>query len=72
MTRNRKKLTAGTQIFFLLKKIAIYLYLGLYKGRPSTEEAFSKENIHHFKHEISYFFLFLWVIYALLDPDPLA
>jgi hypothetical protein len=31
----------------------------------------SKENILHFKNEIfSLFSPFLWVIFALLDPDP--
>jgi hypothetical protein len=30
----------------------------------------SKENNQHFKNEIINFFLFLWVIFSLLDPDP--
>jgi hypothetical protein len=30
----------------------------------------SKEDIQHFEKWIFNFFLFLWVIFALLDPDP--
>ncbi len=38
----------------------------------ATEEALSpqKRTSSTSKHEILYFFLFLWVIFALLDPDP--
>jgi hypothetical protein len=37
-------------IYFLDKKIAIYLSLGLHKGRPSYRRGQpSKENIQHFK-----------------------
>jgi hypothetical protein len=64
--------------FFFLSKTTIYLSLGLHKGRPSykrslhlsktdaqaTGEAFSPQKITSStsKHEISYFFLLLWVI----------
>jgi hypothetical protein len=70
MTKNWKKFTAEN-----FSKIAIYLILGLHKGRPSYRRSLqpSKENIQHFKT----FFLFLWVIFAFLDliesrsnPDP--
>jgi hypothetical protein len=42
----------------------VYLSLDLHKGRPSYRESLqtSKENIQHF-------FLFLWVIFTILDPD---
>ncbi len=53
-------------------KIAIYLFLGLHKGHPSyrISRQPSKENIHHFKKmKFVNIFLFLWVIFALLDPD---
>ncbi len=39
----------------------------------ATGEAFSpkRENIQHFKkRNLLIFFMFLWVIFALLDPDP--
>ncbi len=37
----------------------------------SRSEGFSlKENIQHFKTWNFLFFLFLWIIFALLDPDP--
>jgi hypothetical protein len=44
------------------------LYLGLNKGRPNYRRILhpSKDNIQHFKLEISLF----WVIFSLLDPDP--
>jgi hypothetical protein len=52
-------------------KTTIYLSVGLHKERPTYSLQLSKENIQHFKHEISKFlFLLLWVIFALLDPDP--
>jgi hypothetical protein len=55
-----------------LSKIAINLSLGLYKGRPSSGEAFSPQKrtsaIQNMK--FLYFFLFSQVIFALLDPDP--
>ncbi len=46
--------------------------LGLYKERPSYRRSLqlSKENIQHFKNmKFFNFFLLLWVIFALLDPD---
>jgi hypothetical protein len=57
--------------FFFGSKTTIYLSLGLHKGRPSYRRSLqpSKENIQHFK-KILYFFLFFWVIFALLDPVP--
>jgi hypothetical protein len=50
--------------------MAIYLSLGLHKGRLG--EAFSpqKRTSSTSKHENSVLFLFLWVLFALLDPDP--
>ncbi len=46
-------------------KIAIYLSIGFDKGRPSYRK--SLQNSKHFK--TWNFFFFLWVIFALLDPD---
>ncbi len=57
--------------------LSVYLFLVLLKGHLSYRRSFqpSKENIQHFKkwNEINCFsfFLFLWVIYALLYPDPI-
>jgi hypothetical protein len=61
-----------TAEIFFSSKISIYLSLSLQKGRPSYRRSlqFPKENILHFKHGISLLFLFLWVIFALLYPDP--
>jgi hypothetical protein len=63
MTKNWKK-TCSCKTFFGWK-IAIYLSLGLQKGCTSYRRSLypSKENIQHFK-------TYLWVIFALLDPDP--
>ncbi len=48
---------------------AIYLPLGLLKGRPCLQPL--KKNIQHFKSWNFFpFFYFLGVIFALLDPDP--
>jgi hypothetical protein len=59
MTKNLKK--------FKAEKTTIYLSLGLYKGRPSYRRSLqsSKENMKFLN-----FFLFLWVIFALLDQVP--
>ncbi len=62
--------------FFLLfswSKIAIYLSLGLHKGRPSYRRSLqpSKETFQYFKKwKFCTFFYFFGVIFALLDPDP--
>ncbi len=56
-----------------LKKIAIYLSLGLYKGRPSYRRNFSfqkKASSNSKNMKFHYCFLFLLVIFPLLDPDP--
>jgi hypothetical protein len=54
----------------------MYLSLGLHKGLLSYRRSLqlSKENIQHLKTLNFLIFLFLWVIFALLDrdPDPLA
>jgi hypothetical protein len=65
-----EKCTAETKIFW--SKIAIYLFLGLHKDVQSYRRNLppSKENIQHFKTwNLFNFFLFLWVIFTLLDPD---
>jgi hypothetical protein len=64
MTKNLKNL-------HLIKKCAIYLPQASIKDVPATREAFSpqKRKSSTSKHEI-YIFSILWVIFALLDPDP--
>ncbi len=48
--KTEEKNTVENFFFAFLSKIAIYLYLGLHKGRPSyTNLQHSKENIQHFK-----------------------
>jgi hypothetical protein len=46
-----KKITAENFVVFFGPKIAIYLSLGLHKGRPGYRRSLqlSKENIQHFK-----------------------
>ncbi len=54
-------------------QFAINLSLGLHTGRPSCIRSLhlQKRISSTSKHEISLFFiLFLWVIFALLDPKP--
>ncbi len=69
MNKNWKNV-AEENIFFLTK-IAIYLSLGLLKGCPSYRKSFrsSKENIQYLL--LINYSLFLWVILALLDPNPI-
>ncbi len=66
MAKNWKKFTAGKKLNnFGNQKLPYYLLsLGLQKGRPSYKEAFSsqKRTCSTSKHEISNFFLLLWVI----------
>ncbi len=53
-------------------KNSIYLILGLQKGRPSYRRSpqLSKENIQNLKTwKFFTFFLFLWVIFTLPDPE---
>ncbi len=73
MTKNWKKITAENFFYFFLSKTAIYLFLGLHKVCPSYRRSlhFSKEAIQHFKtRTFTNYCLLLWVIFALLDPDP--
>ncbi len=82
MTKNwrRKKYSWKFFKYFFDKKIAIYLYLGLHKGRPSYRKSLqpSKQNIQHLKKwNLLTFFLFLWIIFRfwigiliqIADPD---
>jgi hypothetical protein len=67
MIKNEKKLSAEKKNYYIfLSKTTIYLSLGLHKVFPCYRRNLrhSKENIKHFKA--------LWVIFALLDPDPLT
>ncbi len=55
---------------FVIKN-SIYLSRVLHKERPNYRSLqLSKENIQHYMKFLN-FFLFLWVIFALLDPDPI-
>ena len=69
----KKKLQLKNLVFLFWSKTAIYLSLGLHKVCPTYRRSlqFSKEAIQHFKTwTFTNFFLLLWVIFALLDPDP--
>ncbi len=61
-----KNLQLKINLIFFWVNIAIYLSLGLHKGRPSYRR---RRTTSTSKHEI---FLFLWVIFAFLDPDPIS
>jgi hypothetical protein len=53
--------------------MANYLSIALHKGRPSYRrslKALKREHPLLKNMKILDFFLFLWVIFALLDPDP--
>jgi hypothetical protein len=54
---------------FFGSKIAIYLSLGLHKGCTSYKRSLQKRTFSTSKQEISSLFLYLWVIFALLDPN---
>ncbi len=72
--KNEEKNTAEDLIkIFFWSKLAIYLSLGIIKERPSYRRSLrpSKENIQPFKWNFVTFLFFLWVIFALLDPDPI-
>jgi hypothetical protein len=59
--------------FFDQKLQFTYLSLGLHKGSPSYRKSLQpspQENIQCFRTWNFLTFLFLWVIFALLDPDP--
>jgi hypothetical protein len=67
-----KNLQLEIWFLFFWSKLAIYLSLGLHKGRLSYRRSLqsSKENIQHFKRwKFCPFSIFLGH-FALLDPDP--
>ncbi len=73
MTKSWNNITAENKFDIFLIKNCNLLFPGLIKGRPSYRRSLqpSKENIQHFETwKFWTFFLFLWVIFALLDPDP--
>ncbi len=56
---------------FFWSKIAVCLSLGTPKGRPSYRRSLQpREHPALQNMKILYFFLFLWIIFFLLDPDP--
>jgi hypothetical protein len=63
----KKNYSWKKKLNFFSSKAAIYLSLVLHKVHPSYRRSLqlSNEAIQHFKT-----FLLLWVIFALLDPDP--
>jgi hypothetical protein len=77
MKKNFTKFKAENFYIFFWSKIAIYLSIGLHKGRPSYRRSLqsSKENIQHFKT-----WNILWVILPswiniriwISNPDPLT
>ncbi len=70
-----EKMYCGKKLHFFRSKTTIYLSLGLHKGFPSYRRSLQplKENIQNFKTmNLLIFFLLLWVIFALMDTDPLT
>ncbi len=60
------------KFYLFISKNAIQFSLGLHKGRPSYRRSLERsiESIQHFKTWNFFIFLFLWVIFALLNSDP--
>ncbi len=58
----------GKNLIFFWSKIAIYLSVGLHKGRPSYRRSLQPQKSTSDMKFLN-FFLFFWVIFALLDPD---
>jgi hypothetical protein len=73
MTKNFNKITKKTaKNIFLIKKLHIYLALGLKDVKATVQEKPSGLKRKHPPLEnISFLnFYILWVLFALLDPDP--
>ncbi len=63
-TKLKKQNTAETKNFFLWSKIALYLSIGLHQL-----SFLKREHPELQKMKFINFFLFLWVIFSLLDPQ---
>jgi hypothetical protein len=70
MTKSWGKIYSGKKVMFFDKKLHYYLSLGLHKGCPSYRRSLKREHPALQNIKFLNFFLFLWVIFALLDPDP--
>jgi hypothetical protein len=71
MSKKLKKLYSCNFLYFFDQKIAIFLSLRLFKGRPQEKpSALKREHPALQKIKFFTFFLFLWIIFALLNPDP--
>ncbi len=74
MIKNLKTIYCWKYFFIYLVKNC-NLYLCFRKGHPSYRRSLQPPIREHpalQNMKILYFFLFLWVIFALLDPDPLT
>jgi hypothetical protein len=71
MTKNCKKMYSSQRIIFSIKKLQLY-GLGLIRYVQATAQAFhhQKRTSNISKFVIFSLYMFLWVIFALLDPDP--
>jgi hypothetical protein len=73
MTKKMKEKQLKFLLSFFYKKITIYLSLGLHKRTSRIQEeplALKREHSALQKMKFINCFLFFWVIFALLDPDP--
>jgi hypothetical protein len=57
---------------FFVSEFAIFIFICLYEGRSSYRRNLKhlKENTQNMKTWNLFTFIFLWVFFALLDPDP--
>jgi hypothetical protein len=67
-----KYLQIKENLIFIYQKLQFTYRKASIKNVQVTEEAFHSQmrTSINTKHEISLYFLLLWVIFALLDPDP--
>jgi hypothetical protein len=72
MTKNLKKITAEKNQYFFVQKLQFTYTETSIKDVQATGEAFSpqKRTFSTSKHKFLDFFQFLWVTFAILDPDP--
>jgi hypothetical protein len=70
MTKNLKKITAEKKKNFFFIKLQFTYPKASIKYVQVTEEAFSSQDPTFQNMNLKKVFLLLWVIFALLDPDP--
>ncbi len=71
-SKNWENFSAKTKLYFLDKTQQFTYHQASIKYAQATGEGFrpQKRTSSTSKHDFLYFFIFLWVIFALLDSDP--